>query len=162
MQLKKKMPWLILLAASSLPVLWILFLVEDWKRDLTTNIATTDATAEDPARRPLESPLPPEAQAARIVRFVEANRNWKVASIEPASSEGTIRLHLIRTTTLLRFKDDVHVVLTSTPRGGSVLEATSRSRVGKGDLGQNPRNLRELIQTLAEKEARSVRRNRPD
>lgn len=147
MQLKKKMPWLILLACC-LPVLWILFLVEDWKRDLTTNYATTDATAGDPALRPLDSPLSPEAQSERIVRWVAGKRNWSVASVEPQTSEAAIRLHLVRTTAILRFKDDVHVVLTSTSGGGSILEATSRSRVGKGDLGQNPRNLRELIQAF--------------
>lgn len=147
MQVKKKMLWLILLAFS-VPIFWMLVLVEDWRRDLTTNHAATDAAADDPALRPLRSPLPPAALAERVEEFVDRRRNWTLASIEPADSEGTIRLHLVRTTAVLRFKDDIHVVLAEAPEGGSVLEATSRSRVGKGDLGQNPRNLRELIDSL--------------
>lgn len=141
------MLWLILLA-SSVPIFWTLFLVEDWKRDLTTNHATTDATAVDPSLRPLHSPLSAAALAEQVEQFANSRRNWELVSVEPADSDGTIRLHLIRTTTVLRFKDDVHVVLTDIPEGGSVLEATSRSRVGKGDLGQNPRNLREMIDAL--------------
>lgn len=141
----------LILLACALPVVWVLVLVEDWKRDLTTNFATTDAMAEDMSLRPLHSPLSPEALSSRIARSVAATPNWEVASTEPPDSEGKIHIHLIRTTTLFRFKDDIHVTLAAAPEGGAVLEATSRSRVGKGDLGQNPRNLRELIQVLAER-----------
>ena len=44
------------------------------------------------------------------------------------------------------FYDDITVILRS-ERGNSV-KATSQSRVGKGDLGQNPRNLKELVNFL--------------
>ena len=141
------MLWLILLAAC-VPIVWTLFLVEDWRRDLTTNQASTDADAEDPLLRPLHSPLSPEALAERVEQFVDSRRYWQLASIERSDDAKTVRLHLVRTTAVLRFKDDIHVTIAETPEGGTVLEATSRSRIGKGDLGQNPRNLRELIGAL--------------
>lgn len=72
---------------------------------------------------------------------IESLPNW---SLE-VSDEGN--LHAVRTTKLIRFKDDIGV--TVTPSGeGSKLEAESKSRVGKGDLGQNPKNLEELLDAL--------------
>ncbi len=57
---------------------------------------------------------------------------------------GSIKLHFVRTTGIMRYQDDIHVVIAPLAVG-SRLNANSRSRVGKGDLGQNPRNLRELL-----------------
>ncbi len=59
------------------------------------------------------------------------------------SSDGT-ELHAVRESRIFRFKDDVTVNISA--RGtGSEAVFESASRVGKGDLGQNPRNLRDLI-----------------
>lgn len=157
MQLKKKMAWLILLVVG-LPLLWVLSSVEDWRRDLTSNRAQTDAEGADPSLRPLPSPRTPAAQAERIAAWVEGQRNWSLEKETGPDEEtgagggrkGAIRMHLVRRTSWLRFRDDIHVTLTPTAEGGSILEATSQSRIGKGDLGQNPRNLRELLRGLAE------------
>jgi uncharacterized protein (DUF1499 family) len=58
-------------------------------------------------------------------------------------------LHTVRATSLLRFKDDINATVEpdDTP-GWTRLKLTSASRIGKGDLGQNPRNLRELLDAL--------------
>lgn len=53
-------------------------------------------------------------------------------------------VRLVRATRFWRFEDDVTVKI-SPAEGGSVVTAQSQSRVGKGDLGQNPRNLIELL-----------------
>jgi uncharacterized protein (DUF1499 family) len=51
---------------------------------------------------------------------------------------------------LFRFKDDITVRVIN--RGSErVLAAKSRSRVGKGDLGQNPRNLKQLLEAVRTK-----------
>lgn len=158
MQLKKKMAWLILLVAA-LPLLWVLLSVDDWRRDLTTNHARTDAAGADPRLRPLRSQQSPAAQAERIAAWVDSQSNWSRESEQrteaPARGRGSeepeevIRMHLVRRTRWLRFRDDIYVTLTPTAEGGSLLEATSQSRIGKGDLGQNPRNLRELLDALS-------------
>jgi uncharacterized protein (DUF1499 family) len=44
----------------------------------------------------------------------------------------------------MRYKDDIRLSIKPAD-SGSLLSAESRSRVGRGDLGQNPRNLRELL-----------------
>ena len=72
---------------------------------------------------------------------------WEL--VERRETDGGVKLHFIRTTRLWKFKDDIRVnIAPAQPIGGSLLTAESRSRVGKGDLGQNPRNLRELLEAV--------------
>lgn len=63
--------------------------------------------------------------------------------------EGTVGevIWLTRRTRVFRFVDDVHVIAEPTPDGTRLL-LRSASRVGKDDLGQNARNLQELITAL--------------
>lgn len=58
-------------------------------------------------------------------------------------------LHAVRATSMLSFKDDVNATVEpgDTP-GWTRLKLTSSSRSGKSDFGQNPRNLRELLDAL--------------
>lgn len=56
----------------------------------------------------------------------------------------------MRATKLLRFKDDVSVRASPESEGRTRLELASASRRGKSDLGQNPRNLRELLDVIDE------------
>jgi uncharacterized protein (DUF1499 family) len=49
----------------------------------------------------------------------------------------------VRKTRLFRFRDDVTARVRPDP-DGAWLELTSVSRLGRGDVGQNPRNLEEL------------------
>jgi uncharacterized protein (DUF1499 family) len=60
---------------------------------------------------------------------------------------GAAVVRLVRATRLLGFKDDI-AVRVEPAAGGSIISARSESRVGSGDLGQNPRNLRELLRAL--------------
>ena len=55
---------------------------------------------------------------------------------------------MTRRTRVFRFIDDITIEFHETTSGVRV-EAESRSRVGKGDLGQNPRNLIELSKALS-------------
>lgn len=66
---------------------------------------------------------------------------WRVESVDSTG------LKAVRTTRLLRFEDDV-AVLVSAHGGITRAEFTSASRVGNSDLGQNPRNLQELLDSL--------------
>jgi uncharacterized protein (DUF1499 family) len=54
---------------------------------------------------------------------------------------------LTHRTRLFRFVDDIHVIAEPGPAGTRLL-LRSASRVGKSDLGQNARNLQELLAAL--------------
>lgn len=111
-------------------------------RWLTKNWANT----EEPTHAdlvPLTLPISP-AEAPERVRAVVANLpRWRVES-----TDATGRLHLTRRTRTVGYIDDVilRFVLAGT---GTLIHAESRSRIGKGDLGQNRRNILELWRVLS-------------
>ena len=80
-----------------------------------------------------------------IERWIDAQPRWTLQSRQ--DSAGEIAIHLTHRTRTVRFVDDINVRLLDDGESTKVL-AESRSRVGKGDLGQNPRNLRELVAAL--------------
>jgi uncharacterized protein (DUF1499 family) len=127
----------------------VLSQVENWSRDFTTNTAATDEKSADPHLRPIDSALAPPELAKQVIVAAGKLPRWELA--DQSEADGVAKLHFIRTTGLWKFKDDIHVQIESTP-GGSQLSAESRSRVGKGDLGQNPRNLRELLAAVRQAE----------
>lgn len=143
------MGWLILVVFLAIFAA-IVVRVDDWKRDWTTNWAETDPEAEAADLRPFHSLLPPDALRKQVLEWVSDHSHWELAedSDETASSADRppIQLHLVRSTRIMQFKDDVHLTFEQDlETGGSVLHVQSRSRIGRGDLGQNPRNIRELI-----------------
>ncbi len=56
-------------------------------------------------------------------------------------------MRAVRKTRLFGFEDDVTARVCPDPDGAR-LGLTSASRLGKGDLGQNPRNLTELLRAI--------------
>jgi uncharacterized protein (DUF1499 family) len=120
--------------------------IDDWSRDWTTNFAELSDAAEDPMLRPLTLDPPPAAVAESLESKLRETPCW---SVQSRSAEGdVVRLHLTHITRLFGFVDDLHVTLRPTESGGTRVNATSRSRIGKGDLGQNPRNLKQLTRIL--------------
>jgi uncharacterized protein (DUF1499 family) len=109
---------------------------------LTRNWADTDEPG-DPALTPPELPLPMAEALARVEAAVRSLARWQVGKVDPASGV----LTATRRTRLFRFVDDVTVRLEPTA-GGTRVHARSQSRVGKGDLSQNRRNLLELFAAL--------------
>lgn len=131
---------------------WLFFTVDDWSRDLTTNTAATSATAKNPRLRPIETDRPPAELAELISTTAGKIPGWEFVSQEEAA-DSTI-LHFVRTTRLMRFKDDITVQVRPIYGQSSLarweVSAESKSRVGKGDFGENPRNLAELMDRLRE------------
>lgn len=117
--------------------------VDDWNRDLSTNQAATSPDHPDAQMRCLILPLEIDDAAALVRRRASGLSGWSIA---PTSSPNHV-IRLERTTRWLRFVDDITVTLT-TVDGGTRVSITSRSRIGKGDLGQNPRNIRELLRAV--------------
>ena len=116
--------------------------IDNWKRDLTTNQARlSDDAVDEQLRPPLVVGTPTEV-AERIASWADQQGRWKLVS-QQKIDQG-VKVKLTRTTSLMRFTDDIDVVLRA--EGDSTrVQAQSQSRVGKGDLGQNPRNLKELV-----------------
>lgn len=96
---------------------------------------TTEPTHAD--LRPLELPGPLAEAVVRLKAAAGTLRGW---TLEAEAAEA---LHFVRRTPVFRFADDIRLTLSSV---GNVVcvDAESRSRLGKGDLGQNRRNIREL------------------
>ncbi|WP_246112811.1 DUF1499 domain-containing protein [Allorhodopirellula solitaria] len=125
----------------------LVWMIDDWSRDWSTNHAHLSMTNPDPALRPLDVDGDTRTIAERIQNWVDDQTAWQIVLDESAAPPQ--RLHLTRTTPVFRFVDDIWVELTpqevaagEPPR--TRVDAASQSRVGKGDLGQNPRNLKAL------------------
>jgi uncharacterized protein (DUF1499 family) len=126
----------------ALPLAVVLLQVDDLGRDFTTNVAETSWSAADPALHPIATERSTDEIVVAIKEAASRLPRWTIVAEE--RDGGLAVLRFVRTSGLFRFKDDV-TVLVEDERGRRVISATSRSRVGKGDLGQNPRNLRALM-----------------
>lgn len=112
-------------------------------RWLTRNVADTDTgTHQDVV--PLELTIPVEQAQSLVAQVIGSLTGWRVESIDAV--DGT--LHATRRTRLWRFVDDV-TVRVEEAKTGSRVHARSKSRLGKGDFGQNRRNIKELFRALA-------------
>ena len=101
------------------------------------NVAVTSDQDDDAALHPWMLPGDTTTVARQVIVAISGLPRWAVRGTGPRVIWAT------RTTRLLRFVDDVYVLLT--PEGDSTrVEVRSASRVGQGDLGQNRRNIREL------------------
>lgn len=109
-------------------------------RWLTRNICDTE-TATHADVGPLELPIAPEVAVPRIAEVAGGLWGWKIDAVEGQ----TIRAR--RRTKVLQFVDDVIIRVDATEYGCRV-HARSQSRLGKGDLGQNRRNVRELFRAI--------------
>lgn len=122
--------------------------VDDWGRDLTTNVAETNGESPDPLLRPITIGVPVEAAAKAVLDVALGFDRWTFAS--RTDDAGRVTLAFVYATPLFRFKDDVTVQLVPTA-DGTTIDARSASRVGRGDLGQNPRTLRLLMSRLRQR-----------
>jgi uncharacterized protein (DUF1499 family) len=109
---------------------------------LTRNWADTDA-GDDPVLKPLDLSLSRADALARVEAVIRRLPRWQVERVDREA--GT--LTATRRTWLWRFVDDIEVRCEAIP-SGTRIHARSKSRVGKGDLGQNRRNLLKLFRAL--------------
>ena len=117
-------------------------LPENQGRDLRYPYSRNEA----PAINPLPVPgLNPDAGEvlAKVEQVARAMADWDIVAV----NQSRLKLEAVATTSLFKFKDDV--ILRIEDLGGRcVVTGESRSRVGKADLGQNPRNLRRIFVEL--------------
>ena len=118
-------------------------MARSWLDAFTKNWADLAENDPDPKLRPVSLPMPPAEAVTWVAGVVVGLNRWEVESADPAAAT----LHAIHITILWRFRDDIHMRFE--PEGtGTRLFAHSQARLGKGDLGKNPRNLRELTDAL--------------
>ena len=131
----------ILVACFMSMPLWL----ENWRRDLTENSARFDDESADLSLTPPLISKPVDQVEEQLKQWADSAPNW---NFESSSADGdSIAIHLTHQTRVVRFVDDIRVSL-RTVAGQTRVDAVSSSRFGVGDLGQNPRNLRELREGL--------------
>jgi uncharacterized protein (DUF1499 family) len=109
---------------------------------LTSHTARTSPTSLFPELRPRRYPMPPQ-KLESLVRDAMRGLGWTI-SVENA---GRRMIGAVVTTPLLRFKDDISVTI-SRDGNGSLVQAESRSRVGKADFGANTRHIMNFYAAL--------------
>ena len=112
-------------------------------RWFTRNWARTDEEG-DPSLASIVIPLPMAQALVQVEEAVGTLPRWHHES----TNAQTATIHATRQTRFLRFVDDVAIRLEPTAEGTRI-HARSRSRFGFADLGQNRRNLRELLSLLS-------------
>ena len=135
-----------LLTGIAVGVLAALFVtIDDWSRDFTTNYVVMSESAQDPTLRPfiVEFPADELAQATRQAAL--RIKNWEF--VGQAKMDNTTMVVFERTSRVWKFKDDI-IIRVEDLNGRSRVSGESRSRLGYGDLGQNPRNLRRILSEL--------------
>ena len=105
------------------------------------NIMSLERPTPNSARARRAYAADPEEITATVEKAIEKLPRWTLEN----STDGEI--HATRRTGLFRFIDDVTVQIVEKSNGTEV-HFESVARVGKGDLGQNPRNLAELLEAI--------------
>ena len=79
--------------------------------------------------------------------MVAARSDWKITASDPAAG----RIRFIAVTRLLRFKDDIDILVLPVAEHDhqSTLVVYSRSRIGYSDLGTNGKRVNALLSALA-------------
>ena len=81
------------------------------------------------------------AAVRAAIQALAPNVSWR------ESADG-VQGAYVATTALMRFKDDVDILLTPSADGGTRLCVYSRSRIGHSDLGANRKRVKKLIADL--------------
>lgn len=114
-------------------------------RALTENTAETDPYARDRRLRGRTYAIPfQDVWSAALALADGGLRGWTL--VEADDLAGT--LHAESRTLVFRFVDDVHVRITLDPDAQTRVDLRSASRVGKGDLGRNPRTIGTFLRRL--------------
>jgi len=107
------------------------------------NVVETGQTPEYPDIQPRMYRQPVERVFDAALHTIQRLPRWLLVSYRTESGE----IRAEATTRVLRFHDDVLIRVTR--RGGeTVVTVRSASRIGRGDFGQNARNIRAFFEEL--------------
>lgn len=115
------------------------------RRALTRNRAATSPDARDPRLRGRRYAVPFQVVWEHGHALVDGGLSrWSVVEADDQAG----RLRAEARSRLFGFVDDVEVRIALDDEGQTRLDATSTSRVGRVDLGQNVRNIHRLCRAL--------------
>jgi uncharacterized protein (DUF1499 family) len=109
------------------------------------NDVETGQTPAYPDLRVQEYAASPDRVAKALEKALAGLPRWEV--VGSGHGQASHSLQAVHTTRVFRFKDDVSVRIWREGERTRV-SVRSRSRIGKGDFGQNARNIRELLDAL--------------
>jgi uncharacterized protein (DUF1499 family) len=115
--------------------------LKDW---LAKNLYVTSPKNEDPFFHPRRYSKTKEQVAPEVHRAISSLKGWRVE--EYRENQG--RIHATHRGLFPVFVEEVNVYIVQGLDGVTKLEVTSHSRTGKGDWGQNKRNIRRLLTAL--------------
>jgi uncharacterized protein (DUF1499 family) len=107
------------------------------------NVVETGKTPEYPDVTPRIYQASPERVFDAALHAVNRLPRWSLITSHP--ERGEIRAEA--RTRVFRFVDDI-LIRVGQQDGGTVVSVRSASRVGRGDFGQNARNIRALFEEL--------------
>ena len=108
------------------------------------NEVSTGETPQYPDIRPQSLRFSPDLVLERAVETIDDLPRWETATVDRESRV----IDAEAATWLLGFTSDI--TITVEPRGsGCIVQMSSKSRIGRGDFGQNARNIR-LFQSSLE------------
>jgi len=107
------------------------------------NVVETGRTPEYPDILPRRYEAEVEQVFDAALHAVNQLPRWALVSYQPESGE----IRAEARTRLFRFVDDVHIRVVSEGNAAVVL-VRSASRIGRGDFGQNARNIRVLFEEI--------------
>jgi uncharacterized protein (DUF1499 family) len=132
--------WTILATVGALLALAIVSLLRSWP---VVNAVETGRTPEYPDLQPRQYQARRDRVFDAAVRAVGSMPRWTLAAAR--LEQGEIRAEA--RTRLFRFVDDV-VIRVAEEENRTVVNVRSASRVGRGDFGQNARNVRAFLAGL--------------
>ncbi len=121
------------------------------------NDVETGATTQYPDIQPQTFVLDPHTTLEECEAVARTLRRWTVVTVEIAER----RIEAIYRTKVIGFKDDVTIRVGATDNGGAIVTVRSRSRVGKGDFGQNARTIRSFQTALSAAVRARLQRREP-
>lgn len=113
-------------------------------RGLTHNQAETQPNHSDLSLRARTYTITYNSFFSKLLETIKELPRWQVLSQDKTSGE----IATTRKSRLFRFVDDVRIQVVKTGTQEVTVNISSASRVGKGDFGQNARNIRELLNKL--------------
>ena len=137
---------------AAIGLAYILIGIDDWSRDWVEHEATLRFEPTQRRVGQLLAAPPGHPGHVSMSEWSDAvqwagNRIKNLEFSGEVSDGDTLILKFVRTHRLLRIKDDLTVRVT---RDGAMqtIETHSKARLGIGDLGRNPRNIRRLYAEL--------------
>jgi len=109
------------------------------------NVVKTGETPEYPDIQPQSYPISIEKLFQFAISTVQSLPRWRVVKTDAKQK----KICAEATTRIFHFVDDLTIQLQETS-GRTVVHVRSASRIGKGDLGQNARNIRLFFRTLGQ------------